>query len=232
MIKTMGLAKRKDGMSVAEFQRYWRDVHGPIVARTPGLRRYIQCHTLPELYDGDSPPSFDGVAELWYDSLEAMAQARATPQFQAASADGPNFIGSTLRLLTVEVPIVDAFPSARDRQSMIKHIGFLRRKDGMSVEDFQAYWRDVHAPLVVAGLTGMRRYVQAHVLPESYESGTVPHCDGLPQAWFDSLEVYPLGATRGPQEGRPSTRATADLANFAGPSPTPGIVTREVVILE
>jgi uncharacterized protein (TIGR02118 family) len=231
MIKSMGLAKRKDGMTVEEFHRYWRDVHGPIVARTPGLRRYIQCHTLPELYEGDTPPPFDGVAELYYDSVEAMTEARATPEFQAASADGPNFIGSTLPLLTMEVPIIDDFPSARERQSLIKHIGFLRRKDGMSREAFQAYWRDVHAPLVVADLTGMRRYVQAHVVSDP-RTTSQPFCDGLPQAWFDSLDVYPLGAVQRPRDERPPGRATADLANFAGPSPSRGIVTREVVIVD
>jgi uncharacterized protein (TIGR02118 family) len=232
MIKTMGLAKRKEGMSVEEFQRYWREVHGPIVARTPGLRRYVQSQTLPELYEGDSSPAFDGLAELWYDSLEARAEAQATPEWRAATADGPNFIGSTTGLLAVEVPIVDAFPSPRDRQSMIKHVGFLTRKDGMSVEAFQRYWRDVHAPLVVAALTGMRHYVQCHLLPQMYDGENVPFCDGIVEAWFDSLEAYPLGAIRGPRDGRPQTPATADLENFAKPSTTPAIVTREVVILE
>jgi uncharacterized protein (TIGR02118 family) len=231
MIKSMGLAKRKEGMSVEAFQRYWRDVHGPIVARTPGLRRYVQSHVVPELYDSDTPPAFDGLAELWYDSLEARAEAQATPEWRAATADGPNFIGSNVGLLASEVAIIDAFPSPRDRQSMVKHVGFLTRKDGMSVEAFQHYWRDVHAPLVVAALTGMRHYVQSHVLPESYGSETPPFCDGLPQAWFDSLDVYPLGAMQGPREARPQTPATADLVNFARPSTTPAIVTREVVIL-
>jgi uncharacterized protein (TIGR02118 family) len=101
----------------------------------------------------------------------------------------------------------------------------------MSREAFQAYWRDVHAPLVVAELSGMRRYVQAHVLPDP-RTTSQPFCDGLPQAWFDSLEVYPLGAVQRPRDERPPGRATADLANFAGPSPSSGLVTREVVIVE
>ena len=36
---------RKD-MDRAEALRYWREVHGPIVARVPGLRKYVQNHSL------------------------------------------------------------------------------------------------------------------------------------------------------------------------------------------
>ena len=47
---------------------------------------------------------------------------------------------------------------------MLKLVYCLRRKQEMSVEDFQRYWRDVHAPLVAerAELLGIKRYVQAH----------------------------------------------------------------------
>lgn len=36
---------RRD-MDRAEGLRYWRDVHGPIVAKVPGLRKYVQNHSL------------------------------------------------------------------------------------------------------------------------------------------------------------------------------------------
>ena len=32
-------------MTVEAFQRHWREVHGPLGARVPGLRRYVQSHT-------------------------------------------------------------------------------------------------------------------------------------------------------------------------------------------
>ena len=50
MIKVCELVRRRPGMSVEEFQAYWRDVHGPIVAALPGLRRYVQDHPLPGGY--------------------------------------------------------------------------------------------------------------------------------------------------------------------------------------
>ena len=46
MIKVVSVLQRKPGMSVEDFQAYWLNKHAPIVSRLPGLRRYVQSHTL------------------------------------------------------------------------------------------------------------------------------------------------------------------------------------------
>ena len=109
MIKAIYCITRKDGMSVEEFQRYWRETHGAIAARIPGVRRYVQCHTLPELYAGDSPPPYDGAAELWFDDTEALQHAMASPELQAAREDERNFIdhARTALFITEEKPVVE-----------------------------------------------------------------------------------------------------------------------------
>ena len=96
-------------MSVEEFQAYWRDTHAPIAAAIPGVRRYVQCHTLPELYERSTPPQFDGAAELWFDDLEALRSAMQSPELAAATEDEKNFIDHTrvASLVTVEKPIVE-----------------------------------------------------------------------------------------------------------------------------
>ena len=45
---------------------------------------------------------------------------------------------------------------------MIKLVYCLRRKPGMTWDEFSTYWHDVHAPLVAerAEALGIRRYVQ------------------------------------------------------------------------
>ncbi|MEE1554544.1 MAG: EthD domain-containing protein, partial [Alphaproteobacteria bacterium] len=60
---------------------------------------------------------------------------------------------------------------------MIKVITCIKRKPGMSVEDFQAYWRTDHAE-VVKGLPNLRRYIQSHALPGGYRKGELPY-DGI-----------------------------------------------------
>lgn len=73
-------------MSGDEFHRYWKDVHGPLVNGVPDfmryVRKYVQSHTIsPSLPGVASGPGaqVDGVAELWFDSLEDVAKAYAEP---------------------------------------------------------------------------------------------------------------------------------------------------------
>jgi len=40
----MGLLTRRAGLAPEAFRRHWRDVHGPLAARLPGLERYLQNH--------------------------------------------------------------------------------------------------------------------------------------------------------------------------------------------
>lgn len=83
MIKLTFCLRRKPGISREEFQAYWFDEHAPLVAARAevlGCRRYVQVHTMdqPGLHDalqarnGGAPPPFDGVAELWFDNLDAF----------------------------------------------------------------------------------------------------------------------------------------------------------------
>jgi uncharacterized protein (TIGR02118 family) len=83
-------------MSREEFQRYWLDHHAPLVrshAEALGIRRYVQVHTLPEPVQAalrasrDAPEEYDGVAELWYDSLEAIGAAVSTEAGRRASLE-------------------------------------------------------------------------------------------------------------------------------------------------
>src|SRR6476646_3330435 len=99
MIKRVSLVNRKAGMHVEEFQRYWRKVHAPLALRVPGLRRYVQSHTVLETYDSDDPPAYDGIVETWWDSVEASEEARKTPERAEVDADQPNFIGASAGLI-------------------------------------------------------------------------------------------------------------------------------------
>ena len=94
MIKLVYCITRRPGMTLEEFSHYWRDVHGPIGRRIPGLRRLVQSHRLPDSADIASP-NFDGVAELWFDDMAALEAARRSPEWQASSADEVNFIDRT-----------------------------------------------------------------------------------------------------------------------------------------
>lgn len=93
MIKLMFCLRRLPALSRAAFQAHWRDQHAPLVARHAAamrLRRYVQCHTVDDPVAASlaaargSPPAFDGVAELWWDSLDDRAAARGDAARAAA----------------------------------------------------------------------------------------------------------------------------------------------------
>ena len=49
MVKLVFCAKRLPHLSRDDFQKYWRDHHGPLVraaASALGIRRYVQVHTM------------------------------------------------------------------------------------------------------------------------------------------------------------------------------------------
>jgi uncharacterized protein (TIGR02118 family) len=94
MIKLVYCITRRRGMTLEEFSRYWREVHGPIGRRIPGLRRLVQSHPVSHPSDM-SPPAFDGMAELWFDDVAALEAARRSPEWRASSADEVNFIDGT-----------------------------------------------------------------------------------------------------------------------------------------
>ena len=109
MVKLIYCISKKPEMSVEQFQTYWRGTHAPIAARIPGLRRYVQCHVVPELYDRPNAPPFDGAAELWFDDLDAMRGAMRSPEVAAALEDEKNFIDHSrvASFVTIEKPIVE-----------------------------------------------------------------------------------------------------------------------------
>jgi uncharacterized protein (TIGR02118 family) len=93
MVKLVFCVKRLPHLSREDFQKYWRDRHGPLVreaAPALAIRRYVQTHTaatpLNERLRGGrgAPEEYDGVAELWFDSIEALVNAGGTPEGRAA----------------------------------------------------------------------------------------------------------------------------------------------------
>jgi uncharacterized protein (TIGR02118 family) len=109
MVKMIYCITRKEGMSFQDFQRHWRETHGPIAARIPGVRRYIQSHTLPRMYESKNPPAYDGVAELWFDTFEALQQAIASQEVKDAREDELKFIdhSRSVLIITEEKPVIE-----------------------------------------------------------------------------------------------------------------------------
>jgi uncharacterized protein (TIGR02118 family) len=93
MLKITFCLRRRPGMSRDAFLTYWRERHGPLMRQhwaALGARGYRQMRRL----DGGiadkvagsrgGPEPFDGVAEVWWDSLEDFQRSTGAADGRAA----------------------------------------------------------------------------------------------------------------------------------------------------
>lgn len=72
MIKVMAVLTRKAGTTREHFEQEWAVTHPPLVAKLPGLRRYLQH---PAVSHKDKRWPHDGIAELYFDTMKDVAVA-------------------------------------------------------------------------------------------------------------------------------------------------------------
>lgn len=86
MVKLTFCLRRAAHLSREQFQKYWLETHGPLVrerARAIGALRYVQVHTGHDEMNAalaasrGGPEPFDGVAELWFESADAIGGSLA-----------------------------------------------------------------------------------------------------------------------------------------------------------
>lgn len=189
MLVRSGLIRKKPGWSSEEFRRYWREHHGALAARLPGLQRYEQNHVIDSLQRGFTyprgPEQLDGFSMLWFESGEAMRKALQTDAGQALVADEDHFIGD-LRIVTIDQ--VEVIAPVTDRP-VIKRMSLLRRCADVSPAEFRHEWREEHARLV-RRVDGVRGYRQNLIVGRQAPKGTEVEYDKLPidgivELWFD-----------------------------------------------
>jgi uncharacterized protein (TIGR02118 family) len=87
MVNAIFMVCKKPGLDHRDFFDHWENVHGPLAAKLPGLRRYIQNHVVLEsIAIGAS--THDGWSELWFDDYWSFQQATKSPEWAAMEADG------------------------------------------------------------------------------------------------------------------------------------------------
>lgn len=103
-INSYTTVKRRERVPHEIFAHYWRDVHGPMCARLPGLGLYIQHH-FNRNQDAHLWPLADGIAEIADYQLDGgveigFASAADQQRFQQASpilfSDEQNMFAETL----------------------------------------------------------------------------------------------------------------------------------------
>jgi uncharacterized protein (TIGR02118 family) len=96
MVKLTFCLRRLPHLSREEFQKYWIETHGPLVrerAAAIGALRYVQLHTgYDDVNTGlqksrGGPDPYDGVAELWFEDVDAIAAGLSNEAGRQAAAE-------------------------------------------------------------------------------------------------------------------------------------------------
>lgn len=238
MIRLTFLLRRKPGMSLDEFQRYWLNEHGPLLASHANhlaMQRCMQVWTLPDENDrftgtrGTMESPYDGVTEIWWENMAALTDALATEAGRKAIdeivAHERGFVDHPMSPLWFgyEYPQVNAAPEtliARERSSIVKFYYPLRHLSQLSFDDAQLYWRTQHGPVIRSQATAGRvlRYIQVHRFETPLEDawraarGTVTETyTGHAELWFDRSSFGPMPTD---DSQRATSRAEDDERNF------------------
>jgi uncharacterized protein (TIGR02118 family) len=209
MIHQLIFAHPKPGMSEKDFQDYWVNVHAvKYASKIPQIKRYLIDTRIPF---GPEPedPLFSGVAEIWLRNEAEQLASLQTPEFlEGARLDEPNWAAfwRTVVLDTTTHVLMEGEPVQKD-SGQVKILAMVKRKSGMSLEDFRKYSLEVHGAKDLK-LPGLRRYMQCHVRDAFYGIGEAI-LDSVSMLWFDDTAA--IEAMMQSPEYRESTE---DLSNF------------------
>lgn len=103
MIKRVSLVKRKEGMSVEDFQAHWMGRHMEIVRQMKNLRGL----RFNPVVEAGPDREWDGIGELWFDSIaDARAAFESEPIKGLLSQDRPTFLGGNQVYFVTERTII------------------------------------------------------------------------------------------------------------------------------
>ncbi|WP_126661827.1 EthD domain-containing protein [Haloterrigena salifodinae] len=234
MYKHVALLVRQDGLSHDEFVDYWRENHTPIAREIEGVVRYQQV--LPTEPDH---AEFDGLAELYFEDLEALHDALGSEgsrdydpekgKAKEAREDVDNFLAVEERPRFIGEEIVQKDEVDADTDGFYKHSAFLVRQEGMSHEEFVDYWQENHTP-IAREIEGVVKYNT--VIPTDPENAEF---DGVAELYFEDLEkLYDALGSEGsrdydPENGK-AKEARKDVDNFLAIDERPRFIGRERLV--
>jgi len=91
MIKLVYCITKKPSLTDEEFFHYWEKIQRP--DRCADSSPAPIGPEPPPLRPGDKhQPVYDGMAELWFDDVQALLTARQSPEWKASNEDEANFM--------------------------------------------------------------------------------------------------------------------------------------------
>ena len=98
MVKLTALYKKPE--NIAEFDRYYREIHAPLAQKMPGLKK-IELGQVVGSPAGEC--EYHLIANMYFDNHEALKNAMSSPEGKAAAKDLNNFARGLVQMLICEV---------------------------------------------------------------------------------------------------------------------------------
>ena len=108
MYKLIFGAKRRPGMSRDEFVRHWTTLHAEKAKNVPASSRYV-INIAPDLSGNGRELPYDGFAEVWFTSDEAMRASARSQEIRVALDEEPNLfdLSTCFRVIVQEHMVVE-----------------------------------------------------------------------------------------------------------------------------
>ncbi len=98
MVKLVALYRKPN--DVGTFETHYKEIHAPLVRRMPGLRR-LEVSRFTGSPAGE--PKFYLMAEMYFDSEDAMMAALGSDEGKAAAKDVMSFAGDIIHMMFADV---------------------------------------------------------------------------------------------------------------------------------
>ena len=211
MIKLICFIHRRADLDRADFHRHWREEHGPLIAGIPELSRHVlryeQNHRLEEDYARDATETceFDGATLMSFESMSEYKAFASEPLYaEKIAPDEARFMDRARTMFFFSAPAEIKFGGpAEMARGNVKLLALMRRKAGLSIDDFHSHWSGPHAALFRDNPALRDRtlaYQQSHRLTDDYAANPSTDWDGLAEQAYTTLEDFYAGAGGGPFE--------------------------------
>lgn len=87
----------------AAFDRYYREKHGPLASKLPGLKGFTACK--PASVDPHEQSPYYVIANLYFENMQTFMAALQSAEGQAAAGDIQNFATGGCTLVVGEVDV-------------------------------------------------------------------------------------------------------------------------------
>ncbi|MGH7818679.1 MAG: EthD family reductase [Candidatus Binatia bacterium] len=111
MYKIIAIWSAPKPADVDAFETYYQEVHVPLAARAPGLRKLVLTRT-PDGLEGGTP-GFHRAAELHFDDVESLRRSARSAAWQSMREDAGKMIERFGVTLTVAMGREEEYPLPR-----------------------------------------------------------------------------------------------------------------------